>query len=297
MQGMSADRRALFAQLQARRARAAAGAGPDHLVIPLRQGPGPDRLVLLHPSGGALFCYAPLVRGLRPDIDVIGFAADPADRGLPLPRRIEVVAGRTLAALARVTDPARCVLAGWSHGGVLAFEMARQHAAATGGLPGVVLLDCTYFGDVDLDDDATLRRNFAYDFARLAGRDSPQVRAALQAVDPASASLRDLLGTAQVTVELTDAELADKYETFQSCSRALALFRPPASYAGRVRLIAAEQVDLVVARWRKFATGPFTSVRVPGDHYSLFVPATLPTLIAEIHAAVDEQAAAVGGSS
>jgi thioesterase domain-containing protein len=293
VRNMSASRRALFLRLKASRAQTA-GQRADHPVIPLRSGPGPARLVLLHPSGGALFCYTPLVRALRPDIDVLGFAADPADRDVPVAHRMEVVAGRALAALAALTDPARCVLAGWSHGGALAFEMARQHEAATGGQPAVALLDCSYYGDVELDDDATLRRNFAYDFARLVGRDSPEVRAALMAIDPMAASLRALLDAAQVTVTLTDAELADKYQTFRSCALALESYCPAGRYGGQVTLLVAEQADAIAAHWRKMITGPFSCVRLPGDHYTLFTPPILPALVAGIHAAADALAAATG---
>ncbi|HXS61773.1 MAG TPA: thioesterase domain-containing protein [Streptosporangiaceae bacterium] len=289
LETMSQARRALYAKLQANRAKAQAGA--DHEPVPLRSGDGPARLVLLHPSGGALFCYTPLVRALRPDVDVIGFPADPADADLGLRTRLEVVAGRTLAALARITDPGGCVFSGWSHGGALAFEIARQHEAATGDHPSVVLLDAAYYGDRDADDESTVRSHFVYDFARLAGRDHAEVRAAVEAADPAVTSVRGLLEAAHVDPALTDAELAERYDTFRSCALGLLSYRPEATFAGAVVLCVAEQADAIDALWRRVATGPYRCVRLPGDHYTLFTPPVLPMLVGAIQDAADELAA------
>jgi thioesterase domain-containing protein len=285
---MSDSRRALYAKLLASRARAAASA--DHQPVPLRPGEGPARLVLAHPSGGALFCYTPLVRALRPDIDVIGFAADPADAGLDLATRLEVVADRTLAALAKVADPAGCVFSGWSHGGALAFEMARRHEAATGTHPSVVLLDAAYYGDRDLDDESTVRSHFVYDFARLAGRDHAEVRAAVQAADPAVTGVRGLLEAAQVDPAMTDAELAERYQTFRSCALGLLSYRPAGPFGGAVVLCVAEQADSIDALWRRVVTGPYRCVRLPGDHYTLFTPPVLPMLARAIEDAASELA-------
>jgi thioesterase domain-containing protein len=282
--GLPADRRALFEQLRARRA-ATAASPADHPPVPLRPGDGPARLVLLHPSGGALFCYTPLVRALRADIDVIGFAADPADRGLPPGQRIPVVARRLLTALRQVADPARCILSGWSHGGALAFEIARRHAASGAPPPGVVLLDCSYYGDIELDDEATLRRNFVYDLARLAGRDHAEVAAALDPLDLGAMDLRAILDAARLTVALTDAELAGRYETFRDCALALESYCPAAPFGGDVTLLVAERAREIEARWRTQVTGRLTCTRLPGDHYTLFTPPVLPLLITAIEAA------------
>ncbi len=287
---MSQARRELYAKLQANRAKASAKA--DHQPVPLRPGDGPARLVLLHPSGGALFCYTPLIRALRPDIDVIGFPADPADADLDLRTRLEVVAERTLTALANVADPGTCVFSGWSHGGALAFEMARQHEAATGTHPSVVLLDAAYYGDRDLDDESTVRSHFVYDFARLAGRDHSQVRTAVQAADPAVTDVRGLLAAAAVEPALTDAELAERYETFRSCALGLLSYRPKTDFGGAVVLCVAEQAELIDDLWRQVVTGPYRCVQLPGDHYTLFTSPVLGMLAGAIEDAADDLAAA-----
>lgn len=281
LDSLPADRRALFVKLKAQRAAGQA----DHPPVPIRPGLGPARLVLLHPSGGALFCYAPLVRALRPEIDVIGFAADPADHNLPASERMRMVASRLLAALAKVDDPGRCLLAGWSHGGVLAFEMALQHAATGGTPPHVLLIDCCYLGDRALEDEPTVRRRFVYDLIRLAGGDDDAVAAAVEASDPDTEGLRATLTAAGISVVLTDAELADRYETFRGCCHGLQSYRPAASYDGDVTLMVTHLADVIERRWAAVVTGRMRCVRLPGDHFTLFHPPVLGTVVSEIEAA------------
>jgi thioesterase domain-containing protein len=286
---LSARRRELYAQLQASRA----GKSRQRVspIVRLRPGPGPGRLVLLHPSGGALFCYTPLVRALRPDIDVIGVVADPASNDFDLSTRMVKVATSTLAALAAIVDPASCVFSGWSHGGCLAFEIARQHAIATGKPPSVVLLDCVYYGDVPTVDEATSLCNFVRDLARLAGAVEAEVIATLDRVEPMSMSLRELLEVTGVNVDLTDAELAERYRTFQYCSDSLTQYRPDAPFPGPVTLLGTEELHIIEPFWRVMVTGPLRSVKVPGDHYTMFTPEHLPIVVSAMHEAADAMAA------
>lgn len=264
----------------------------------MRTGDWPVRLVLLHPAGGELFCYAPLVRSLPEGPAVTGFAADPADNDLPSGGRLAEVARRTLVALAREHDPGRCVLAGWSYGGVLAFEMARQHALATGMRMPVALLDCLYYGDIESEDEASIRRRFAYDVARMAGGDAEEVTAALEAVDSGDTPVPGLLAAAGVDVSLTDTEVAERYLIFRACALSLQRYRPPAPYDGPVTLTAADGPDHIAehitARWRAVCTGPFAPVRLPGDHYTVFMPPSLATVTETVAAVMRDLAVGAG---
>lgn len=281
LSSLPADRRALFEKLRAGRP----GRPADRQLEALRPGHGPARLVLLHPSSGTLFCYAPMVRALRPDLDVIGFAEDPGDRYLPSGQRITMVASRVLAALTKVTDPGRCLLAGWSHGGVLAFETARLHAAAGGTPPHVLLIDCSYVGEQAPLSEPAIRRLFVYGLARQAGGEDGAVRAALDAADPGLANARGVLDAAGVTVSYTDAELTGGYERFRHCQRALQRYRPPTSYNGDVTLMVTEFADLIERRWAAVVTGRLRTVRLPGDHFDVLRPPVLDAVITEIETA------------
>lgn len=283
LSSLPADRRALFEKLRARREQA--GDQADRPWTQLRPGPGPARLVLLHPSSGTLFCYAPLVRALRPGPDVIGFAEERADRDLPPDRRIMIVASRILAALARVADPGRCLLAGWSHGGVLAFETARQHAAAGGTPPHVLLIDCAYANDQSPLEEEVIQRLFIHSLARQAGAAGGTVRAATKSAGPGLADVREVLAAAGVPTAFTDAELADGYARYRSCQQGLRAYRPPGSYDGDVTLMVTEFADTIERRWAAVVNGRFRAVRLPGDHFDVLRPPVLTTVVSEIEAA------------
>ncbi|HEX6359004.1 amino acid adenylation domain-containing protein [Actinophytocola sp.] len=250
----------------------------------LMRPPSPARVILIHPSGGELFGYVPLVRALREGIGVAGFAADPRDVDVPPEDGIATAAARIVRALADV--PASYCLAGWSYGGVLAFEIARQLERETGQRPPVVLLDAWDDGDLVPLDEPMVRQRFAHDVARLAGRDGPAVRAVLDDQAAPLADIRTTLASLEVELELSDDELAGRYAVFRACALALQAYRPPGPYGGPVTLLAASPSGAMEKRWRAVCTGPFQSHDLPGDHYTLFTEPALSRIVAEIERAL-----------
>ncbi|GAB1823634.1 non-ribosomal peptide synthetase [Herbidospora sp. RD11066] len=204
--------------------------------------PGPARVYLVHPSGGELFCYVPLIRALREGIGVAGFPA-PAP-----PDSIPATAAEIVRTLKDAPEP--YCLAGWSYGGVLAFEVARQLERETGARPPVILLDAFHDEDDLALDEPTIRRRFEYDVTRLVGRDD----------------LPDLSG---------------RYAVFRACALALEAYRP-GPYGGPVTLLAASPGDGFDKQWRDVCTGPFQSLDLPGDHYTLFTEPALSQIVAAI---------------
>ncbi|MFC6607758.1 thioesterase domain-containing protein [Amorphoplanes digitatis] len=117
-------------------------AAPVHgmsALVPLGAGPpGLPRLILVHPAGGGLDCYAPLARALGDTFTVSGIVPDGLDSGTEPDHSIEEMAARYLKTL----DPAGPVLlGGWSFGGVVAFEMALQMHQRAATEAQVLLLD------------------------------------------------------------------------------------------------------------------------------------------------------------
>ncbi|WP_249713999.1 non-ribosomal peptide synthetase [Rhizomonospora bruguierae] len=248
----------------------------------LMRAPDPARVFLVHPSGGELFCYVPLVRALPEGIGVAGFAADPRDADVPPRDAMTAAATRIARALKATGLPESSCLAGWSYGGVLAFEVARQLERDLGERPPVLLLDAFYDEDAAPLDEPTVRRRFVHDVARLAGRDGPAVRAVLD--DPAAglADIRTTLASLEVELELSDDELTGRYAVFRACALALRSYRPPGPYGGPVTLLAATPHATAREQWRAVCTGRFQSTGLPGDHYTLFTEPALSRIVAEI---------------
>jgi thioesterase domain-containing protein len=282
---LTGPRRALLERLLADRRSAAAPA--DGRAPVLMRPPGPARVILVHPSGGELFCYMPLVRALREGIGVAGFAADPRDAAVSPQDGMVAAATRIAQALTATGPPESYCLAGWSYGGVLAFEVARQLERDTGARPPVVLLDAYYDDDCDDDgggplDEPTVRRRFVHDVARLAGRNGPSVRAVLAGPAAGMVDIRETLASLEVELELSDDELAGRYAVFRACALALQSYRPPGPYGGPVTLLGASPGAAEVERWRTVCTGRFHSDDLPGDHYTLFTEPALSRIVAEI---------------
>src|SRR5919198_3980295 len=281
---LTGPRRALLERLLADRRSAAAT--DDRRAPVLMRPPGPARVILLHPSGGELFCYIPLVRALREGIGVAGFAADPRDAAVPPRDGMTASATRIAQALTATGLPESYCLAGWSYGGVLAFEVARQLERDTAERPPVVLLDAFYDDDDVPLDEPTVQRRFVHDVARLAGRDGPSVRAVLD--DPAAGvvDIRETLASLEVELELSDDELAGRYAVFRACALALQSYRPPGPYGGPVTLLAASPRAAVEEQWRGVWMGPVQSDDLPGDHYTLFTEPALSRIVAEVERAL-----------
>ncbi|MGW1978988.1 non-ribosomal peptide synthetase [Streptomyces sp. NPDC001889] len=271
--------------------RLSGGEDGGRVPVPMR-GPSPPRVILLHPSGGALFCYVPLVRAVREGIGVAGFAADPRDAAVSPREGVTATAARIARALTAAGSAEPYALAGWSYGGVLAFEVARQLERDTGARPPVVLLDASWDEDPSPLDEPTVRRRFVHDVARLAGRDGPSVRGVLDGPavrgvldGPAAgaAGVREALRSLEVDPELTDEELAGRYAVFRSCALALQSYRPPGPYGGPVTLLATSpRAAAVEKEWRAVCTGPFHAGDLPGDHYTLFTEPALSRVVAAI---------------
>jgi amino acid adenylation domain-containing protein len=94
-------------------------------VVSVQSGGQKPAFFCVHPAGGTVFCYRDLARHLGADQPVYGLEA-PHRRGRSSPRRIEEMAAHYLEEMRSVQPAGPYLLGGWSMGGVIAFEMARQ---------------------------------------------------------------------------------------------------------------------------------------------------------------------------
>jgi thioesterase domain-containing protein len=288
VRALSPAKRALLEELTRRRAAASSAAG----VELLRAGPaGP--VVLAHPIGGSLFCYVDLCQAIGAGHSVWGIAAaaalaDPAGPADPAGLTVERLAEGYVAGLAAagVTRPA--ALAGWSFGGLLAYEMARQWGSS----PPVVLIDSVPWPpSAPPWDRPTTLRTFTEYLSGLAGhpQDLPaDADAALwhlpipEALEAAARGLREH----GVDLGLTGPELTRRYWMYANAGRAMYLYRP-APYAGPVTMIrTAATVAAVPAGWPAGAGAPLTTLSVPGDHYTVL----RPPVVARVAQALTEAA-------
>ncbi|MEV6798330.1 amino acid adenylation domain-containing protein [Micromonospora rifamycinica] len=242
-------------------------------------------LVLVHPVGGDLLCYRPLLAELGERYRVLGLTApSPAQPGVT----IEELATRYLAELAPELGgepPDRPLrLAGWSLGGVVAYEMARQ-LQRQGRRCAVLLIDpWVGCGGHPTVDDASLVRAFLHNLVGTpveVASDPCAPNAALETLRRTWASPPPQLK------ELTSwsyAELQAMYGVFEANTRALL----------RYPIVAAEGVEVDVVEASRGLVGPASGYLSPLRHAAAQLPVRLHMLEADHFTVVDgEHAGAV----
>ncbi|MCG0286192.1 non-ribosomal peptide synthetase [Streptomyces sp. PSAA01] len=125
-------------------------------------------IVLIHPIGGGLLCYRDLVAAIGEMWEVAAFEARaPSDESLT------ELAARYVRALKARYEQGPALLCGWSSGGVLAHEIARQWQDANGVEIPVLLVDSLPASHLQNDcEPETVRRAFVHDVGRAAGVDT-----------------------------------------------------------------------------------------------------------------------------
>ena len=113
----------------------------DLAVVPLRaEGSGPP-LLLMPGIGGHVLKYKPMVDLLRTGRPVYGLEMRPDVAAHRQPRSIEQVAADFVRRIKTLQPTGPYLLAGWSFGGLLSIEIARQLRADGRTVPLVVLFD------------------------------------------------------------------------------------------------------------------------------------------------------------
>jgi len=251
-------------------------------------------LFLVHPVGGGVLCYSGLARALS-NQPLYGVQSPDWEEGGE-PATLPAMAERYVAALRTVQPQGPYRLGGWSMGGVVAFEMARQLRAMEEDVELLALVDSYapgHPGGVPADlEEAAVRALFARDLAGLLGRPLPAAAGGLERLSP-DTPLAEAFAAAQA-VGLLPPEL-----DFAETTRMLAAFRANlkrlqgyagAPYPGRLVLFraappgAAPPVESdATLGWESLAAAVEVEP-IEGDHYSLVRPPAVEALAARLSA-------------
>jgi amino acid adenylation domain-containing protein len=127
-----------------RRQRGAPGhraAAPEDILVKLQDGRSRSPLFLVHPIGGSVYCYTDLARGLRLDDAVYGIRSPRLGEAPGARGRVEDIAQMYINRIRGVQESGPYFIGGWSFGGVVAFEMARQLQAEGHSVSPPILID------------------------------------------------------------------------------------------------------------------------------------------------------------
>ncbi|WP_369237444.1 amino acid adenylation domain-containing protein [Streptomyces sp. R21] len=251
-------------------------------------------LILVHPVGGDVLCYAGLGALLDDDQPLHALQYPDQYPGLePAPRSVADLAAHYADAITERFPDGPYRLGGWSMGGVIALETGRLLAGRGKAVELVAAVDLLEPpGRAEPASDAALLARFARDLAGLAGSDWNPGPAEFEPTGGRSPieELRTRARAAAVLPDEIDAATLERLAgRFLRLSRALADHEPTA-YHGRVRLLRAMDgaTASTTRQWLDLLGDRAESVDVPGDHYSVMRPPNLQTLAAELGKALND---------
>lgn len=269
---LSRDRRALLRSLRAG-SPAPTVVTAGQVLVSLRESAGGRRIFCPPPVSGSAYCYLELSRLLSTDVAVDSFAPPGFDDDAPPIESVTALAADCVELILRHQPRGPYLLAGWSFGGVVAFETARQLASRGLGVDLVGLIDAGTPAGLPPPTDAQVREAFVRDLAAMGGQPMPDLAAT--GSDPGlTTSLRE---AGLIPAGLGDDFVRRRFAVFRANMRSLLAYRP-VPYPGRVAVIRGAQSDEPWRDWTDLATGGAHTQVVPGDHYSMWRPGNVEQL-------------------
>ncbi|WP_182867544.1 non-ribosomal peptide synthetase [Rhodopirellula sp. JC639] len=124
-------------------AAAASTSETDSLLVELKPSGDAAPVFMIHPPGGIVVCYRELATNLPPSQPMVAVRSRGLHGEERLPSTLGEMAGDYVRAIRHRQPTGPYFIGGWSLGGVIAFEVARQLAAEGGDVAGLILLDST----------------------------------------------------------------------------------------------------------------------------------------------------------
>jgi thioesterase domain-containing protein len=315
LEGLSPAKRKLFemrlrGELPAGAGTLRSGAQPSSPLVDLRpeRRPGAgDRppFFCVHPIGGSVLAYRELASRMGPEQPFYGIqagiqatgltgpAGEPATADLPaLPAMAAAYADVVEAAVESTASRGPYLLGGWSFGGVVAFEMARQLRDRGRRVGLVALLDSRAPAptppEIDLGE-AEIVRNFLRDQADLQGLDADWLDERPEAADEAGEgeTIERLLARARQTglLKVRSAQVRPLLDVYRANLHAGAAYRP-GPYAGRLILFRTLTSPHPTNGWEALAGEPVEVHELVADHYSLLALPVVAALAKRLGAGI-----------
>jgi amino acid adenylation domain-containing protein/non-ribosomal peptide synthase protein (TIGR01720 family) len=243
-------------------------------------------LFCVHPAGGTVFCYRDLARHLPSTRPVYGLQARGIDGLEPPHSRIEDMAADFLVAIREVQPEGPYHLAGWSLGGVVAYELARQLVAAGASIGRLIVIDA----GIVPPGERFREEEFLPMLLSLFPHDKVPAMDELRGMQPADqlAFFRERARQAGLVAD--GGPMADHhvFQVFQANINALAEYEPR-PYSGSVKLLrASDNATPLHAEaqmgWDLWATGGVEVLPIDGGHVRLFSEPYVAALAERIEA-------------
>lgn len=241
--------------------------------------PGRTPLFCVHGAGGNVMIFKRLADTLGLDRPFYGLQAQGVDGKLPPNETIEDMASCYVAALRKVQPSGPYIFAGYSGGGIIAYEMAQQIVKMGETVSAIVMID-------SIEPSEMLRPITMFDRLKQVHRINkkyiwqwPMNFLSDRNYRRFSRKLQE--GRIDETV-MTGLEIAGALAT-EAYFRAQNKYRPKC-YSGDVLLVQASEARMYFLRsgpmrgWDKVVQGKIDIMKVDGDHYSIFLEPAITKL-------------------
>ncbi|MHB1037651.1 MAG: amino acid adenylation domain-containing protein [Pirellulales bacterium] len=244
---------------------------PEDSLVPLQPEGDGRPFFCIHPAGGTVFCYRPLAKRLGHDRPFYGLQAMGVDGNVAPHERVEDMGAHYTAAIRSVQPHGPYLLGGWSLGGNLAFETARQLAEEGEEIALLALFDTAALlpdREPDQRDFLPLAMDFFPDDENL-----PLAALERMTWQEQLEYFVKRAGQAQLVLDGGDLSAGRHvFEVFRASMRAIINYRQKV-YPGPATLFAAaHNEDLFYAAhdadfgWGAWAQGGVEVYHVPGGH-------------------------------
>jgi amino acid adenylation domain-containing protein len=272
-------------------------------VVALRTSGDCPPLFLVHPIGGNVLCYLNLVKHLANDRPVYALQAAGVEPGATPLRTISDLAASYIDAIRKSHPCGPYNVGGWSFGGYVAIEMARQLADED--LAHLILLDTIALGDGPhggVSESDLIRWFFAELLWHAHGIEAARLMHGYNGTDPDTlfdSILRQAIEAKIVPAESSPQLIRRLYEIFRANYEAAlnyrhdpldrditllkSMERMPAD-AEHVHYIVGSNFTSQTNGWERLAPRSLTVIDVAGDHLSMMSEPNIADVAAKLEA-------------
>ncbi|MFY0521989.1 alpha/beta fold hydrolase [Archangium gephyra] len=233
-------------------------AGPWSPLVELNRGGEKRPFFCVHPVGGTVLGYVELCRALAPDQPFYGLQSRGLEGDLEPCDSVQEMAALYLEALRTVQPRGPYLLGGWSMGGSIALEMARQLQQRGEQVELLALID-------------------SYDLAPAVARLPPEQR--------------ETSGLGALFYKELALEEATLQRVLEKNLRAAWAYSPP-PYEGRITVFEASESSLREQGGARFSASEVEAHTLEGDHFSLLRGARVVELAARLGTCLERAHAA-----
>lgn len=241
---------------------------PFRSLVPIRQTGSRRPLFLVHGIGGEVLEFHDLARHLGPDQPVYALQAPLELESAAEYLSIEEIATSYLEAIREICPEGPYLLAGYSWGGIVAFEIAQQLVRRGQSIQLLAILDTDLEDSLQTDDRITDLASLMKDQEHLLFTTDY-----LSVLDPDGRFREELerleLGLSQegITQEFGDAYRRIYARGFITRTKAASAYRPD-KFAGKITLVLSSESSFD-EQWKTVTTMPLDILAIPATHLGI----------------------------